>query len=174
MGYTIIIGEKIKNPNFDELLKDGEEDGYDLNYFRNEEYVAKTETSKDSPAFGEPTDFMNQRWPSYTSWAAFLYTSGLNDIFFDNNDNLIGGHPGYFEITDDIYQKINDKYTRFKMQNKGAIASFEDDDLEKFDKIIYFKDYKIPVNHTLARFQWFIYWLEKSKKNYDSVVISNT
>ena len=174
MGYSFTVGEKVKNDNFDDIIKDAIADGYSEEDCETRLYTAKSETSDDAPAYDEPTDHMNQRWPSYTSWAAFLYTSNLNDLFLEGNDNLIGEHPGYIDITPELYKEIQWKYTRFKMQNKGSIPSFEDEDFEKYDKILYYKDYEIPVNHTLARFDWLMYWLDYSMNKYDEVIMSNT
>jgi len=173
MGYSIVVGEKSKNNCLDDMINDAKEDSYEI-YIDSIEYVAKPESLDTAPAFGEPTDNMNQRWPSYISWYAFIYSAGLNEIFFDDNDNLIGRHPGYIEITTEIYEDIKSKYIRFKMQNKGAIASFEDEDFEKYDKISYIKNYKIPINNTLARFEWLMFWLDYSMEKYESTIISNT
>ena len=51
MGYTIAIGE---------LETVTESDGYKHKY-------VKTVTLDNAPAYGEPTDHMNERWPSYSS-----------------------------------------------------------------------------------------------------------
>jgi hypothetical protein len=166
MGYNLTIGQKINNPIFI---------AEELDYtFEDIFFIAKTESLSSAPAFGEPTDKMNQRWPSYTSWHSFLFSSGLQDIFLDEDNRLIGGHPGYFNISSLIYEQIKDKYLSFKSKFKGAIPSFKEKDLEIYNKSIDYKGNPVPINYTLARFEWLMFWLEYSMNKYDSVVISNT
>ena len=169
MGYTLTIGQKIKNNNIQDIIDDAKEDGYEPD-IESREFEAKTESSDNAPAFGEPTDYMNQRWPTYTSWYTFLYTAELNNIFLDDNDRLKGEHPGYINITEEIYNEIKEKYTLFKMRYRTAVPSF---DIES-EQNVYSEGYKSPANHVLARFEWLIYWLDYSMKKYDEVVLSNT
>jgi len=56
MGYTLRIGE---------LGDDGE---------------VETVRHDDAPAFDEPTDYTNDRWPSYTAWWGFVRACGLDAL----------------------------------------------------------------------------------------------
>lgn len=77
MGYTITIGQL-------EIRKEPE-DGLDCACIS---FGAEGVYHDNAPAFGEPTDHENQRWPSYSSWSDFLQNAGLYDIFFYDS-----GHP---------------------------------------------------------------------------------
>jgi len=95
MGYNLSIGEgKMVKVDEDEWG-----DGY-LNI-----EVVDVERP-DAPAFGEPTDHSNERWPSYSSWANFAEQADLIPTLFQLDDNgndtgnIRGGHPGHFLITE--------------------------------------------------------------------------
>ena len=73
MGYTIIIGElPLDDP----------------------EAAPSIITRDNAPAFGEPTDYTNQRWPSYSAWEGFTKSTGLHDMFFNKKTGLMRKHPG--------------------------------------------------------------------------------
>ena len=57
MNYNLTIGEAV-------VVVDWDEFGIVVS--------AKKEHHDIAPAFGEPTDYSNQRWPSYTAWEDFL------------------------------------------------------------------------------------------------------
>ena len=68
MGYTLKIGE------------------LDIEFDQDEDYPAiflsaKLVSHPDAPAYGEPTDYENQRWPSYTSWSEFCKKAEIYNLF---------------------------------------------------------------------------------------------
>lgn len=67
MGYTLRIGEL------------GDDGG------------VETVRHDDAPAFDEPTDYTNARWPSYTAWWGFVRECGLDALF---KNELLAEHPG--------------------------------------------------------------------------------
>jgi hypothetical protein len=72
MGYDITIGELHVDRYPDEALE-----GSGLFF------SAKSERHDSAPAFGEPTDFTNSRWPSYSAWSNFADYVGLTDLLFN-------------------------------------------------------------------------------------------
>ena len=77
MGYTIKIGQAVL-----EVCGDT--------------YIVSVEDVEhpNAPAFGEPTDYTNARWPSYTAWSRFILEAGL-DL-----------HIGNRVITEELYQTV--------------------------------------------------------------------
>jgi len=121
---------------------------------------AETVEREDAPAYGEPTDYMNERWPSYSAWADFLDFTGLSKVFFEEGTHsLKGGHPGFIEITDEIYSEIKEIYRKYKVKHPFATPTFE---TEKFNDM------------HLARFEWLMFWLNHSFKNNKKTIVSNT
>jgi len=147
MGYTITIGqlEVHKNPK----------DGLDCTCLRLD---AEGVSIDDAPAFGEPTDHTNSRWPSYSSWSDFLRNAGLYDIFFYDNGHLIGGHPGIRLVTKELQQRVAYALVSFKAANPNAEAVFNDD----------------PKGGTLCRLIWLDYWLTWALANCGTPVIANS
>ena len=83
MGYTIEIGQAVVS---------------DINGYYSVD--VRPEKHPNAPAFGEPTDRTNARWPSYTAWAQFILEAGLPQ-------DLIGeDHPGNRVITEELYQTV--------------------------------------------------------------------
>lgn len=108
MGYDITIGE-LKVDKYPEEALEGS------GLF----FTAKSETHKDAPAFGEPTDYTNSRWPSYSAWSNFADYVGLADVLFDYRGNLVGGHPGVRLLTPEILAKI----TGGKIAHGGLVST---------------------------------------------------
>ena len=63
MGYNLAIGEAEVDWSEDMVRID-----------------AVTVKLDEAPAFGEPTDHTNTRWPSYTSWSNFCKAMDITDI----------------------------------------------------------------------------------------------
>jgi hypothetical protein len=51
----------------------------------------------EAPASGDPTDYTNARWPSYSGWAEFCQAYGLSELFKE----LFASHPGHCDLTAD-------------------------------------------------------------------------
>ena len=104
MGYTLKIGQLKK-------VVDG-----DYKYD-----TAEDVKLENAPAFGEPTDYTNSRWPYYSAWHNFSRFVDLEDLFYNKDSGLIRNHPGCVELTqehkkeiDEAYQKFYQKYTNCK------------------------------------------------------------
>lgn len=82
MGYSITIGNAVVETDksyFPELYASWRVEGV---------------RHDNAPAFGEPTDYTNGRWPSYSGWASFLEATGLNDWW----SKVADSHPGCYGL----------------------------------------------------------------------------
>lgn len=146
MGYTITIGQL-------EIRKEPE-DGLDCTCIS---FGAEGVHHDNAPAFGEPTDHENQRWPSYSSWSDFLRNAGLYDIFFYDSGHLIGGHPGIRLVTSDLKTRIDLALKQYQELHPDAEANFD-----------------TPTGGTLCRLTWLQYWISWSLENCETPVIANS
>ncbi len=146
MSYNIIIGE----PHT-----------YIVNENINEERTEAFELSNDNaPAFGISSDYVNECDLSYSAWGSFFDITKLNTIFYVNGSKKMkGGHPGYIEITKNIFNDIQNIYKEYKNKYPNAKPTFESDFL---------------VDKHLARFQWLIWWIEYSLEHHKITIISNS
>lgn len=148
MGYTITIGqlEISKSP----------EDGLDCSCIN---FGAEGAHNDNAPAFGEPTDFTNSRWPSYSAWAEFLRNAGLYDVFYYESGHLIGGHPGVRLVTSEMKARVDASMLAFKQTHPQIEAAFY---------------YTQPLGGTLCRLTWLQYWITWALENCETPVIANS
>jgi len=109
---------------------------------------------------GEPTDGMNIRWPSYSSWRNFAEHAGLEEFFFDDSKGLIRQHPGTFPLCEDHRVIINQKYKDFKIKFPKSEANYNNPTK--------------PENGTLVRFEWLKYWINWALDNCEKPVFYNS
>lgn len=147
MGYTITIGEL-------EVEKHPE----DAMECAGLHFGAKGVKHESAPAFGEPTDYTNSRWPSYSAWDGFLRDVGLWPVFY-RDGHLIGGHPGVRLITADMKAEVDNALERFVAANPNLVAQFEEGK---------------PLQGSLCRLQWFKYWIDWALENCETPVIANS
>lgn len=145
MGYTITIGEL-------EVTK-SPEDGLDSDCIGFSAYSARHDNA---PAFGEPTDYTNSRWPSYGVWSNALARFGLKEVFFYEG-HLIGGHPGVRLVTAELVGAVSSALAAYRVRFPNAEPKMEVDD-ESAD---------------LARIVWLDYWLTWALANCETPVIAN-
>lgn len=174
MGYTIKIGEAVVDWQPDFV-------GID----------AKDERLAIAPAFGEPTDHTNARWPSYSGWADFLRVAGLTDLFF-NQENvgsgelkigdtwispLMGQHPGFAPLNEAVRDFVREKLRAYReahpdhrpefpplrpeLAPRGVFARPED----------YVQDRRYDGN--LCSFIWLDFWIDWAVTNCDRPVLVN-
>lgn len=148
MGYTITIGQlKVqKNPD----------DGLGCSCIG---FDAECERLDNAPAFGEPTDYTNSRWPSYSGWSDSLKECGLYDLFFFEGC-LIGGHPGVRLITRHLVDEVNARLAILESKNQNIVASY--------------KDKSNKLNSFYCRAVWLRFWLNWAIDNCDTPVIANS
>lgn len=143
MGYSITIGEL--------LVETHPEDAMECSGLS---FLAKGERHGNAPAFGEPTDFTNERWPSYTAWHNFIKHCGLYELFFCEG-HLIGGHPGIRLITREMLEAITASRVQLESQTPAPVAELSSDS-------------------NYCRLLWLEYWVKWALDNCKTPVISNS
>lgn len=146
MGYSFTIGEAVIDMSPD----DGLESSCRVD--------ARSEHHNTAPAFGEPTDYTNERWPSYTAWFDFCEATGLMDVFYYDR-NIRGGHPGAFPVTKEMQVMVDTAMIRVKKLHPNAKATYDNDD---------------PIEGNLCRLTWLKYWVDWSLENCERPVVANT
>ena len=159
MGYNLTIGE---------LRVETYDDGPEYDNIR---LTAESQEHETAPAFGEPTDYTNERWPSYTAWHEFCIKADIHDIMYDGRNDIIGGHPGVRVITKSFVDEINKRYKRFLMQNPEAKATYGKEDPN--DPLGYDTD-NPDCNNVLCRFEWLRYWTNWAYENCKVPVLANS
>lgn len=147
MGYSLEIGEPYVEVEKEDNLVTIE---------------VKEVKLEDAPAFDEPTDFTNSRWPSYSGWSDFCTFVGLYDMFFDKEKGLISEHPGVFPVLPLHKEKIDKAMLQFKRKYPNAIAGYSD------------KPGWPEANSYLVRLEWLKYWIDWSLINCKQPVFKNT
>ena len=147
MGYSITIGE-LRIDTYPENGVDDECIGFS----------AKGVAIEGSPAYGEPTDGTNQRWPSYTSWFNAIEGAGLEDVFFYNG-HLIGGHPGVRLVTKELLERISKAKADLESAHPSIKATMQP---------------YTDINGTYCRIIWLEYWCKWALENCKFPVIANS
>jgi hypothetical protein len=158
MGYTLTIGEA-KLREHDPLDCDGELIA---------RYVVEHVSHPDAPAFGEPTDRTNSRWPSYSVWRDFARDVGLEDFFYCKERGLIRSHPGCFLLQGHHLEEIRAARLRRQGSNGGRPPGFWDED-EKTHQ--YIDNGNDPE---LARLIWLEYWVNWALSDCKVPAIANS
>lgn len=160
MGYTLTIGEaKIEN--------DGERVAL----------AAVGVSLPEAPAFDEPTDNTNSRWPSYTVWHDFATAAGIHELFygggwdreyrgyrgcsddFHREQGMLASHPGVALITQADADYVSAAKVRWIATHPDAVAGFADDGSK---------------DSTLARLEWLDFWFRWAVANCASPVLENS
>lgn len=163
MGYNLTIGEA----GFDV-----DEVGGSWTETVQDEYICVTAESvelPDAPAFGEPTDHTNQRWPSYGQWYDFCEGVGILPITFEMNEDectgsIRGGHPGFFPITKAFKEAVDHAYDNWKTQHPDAVPEY----ILQADG-----EYDIGCSY-LARLTWLKYWTDWALENCKCPIFTNS
>lgn len=165
MGYTLGIGEL-------DIEYDNEE---------NEPRIvlsARGEAHDNAPAFGEPTDHENQRWPSYTTWANFCRFTELYELFYGKNveqewvreDALLAYHPGCVPLTEKHRKEINEALDAYRIKYPKAVPTYGN----TLDKILK-PDLDNPEeNWQMPRLIWLHYWVNWALDNCKRPVFKNS
>lgn len=165
MGYTLTIGElEADHDPEDEYIRLG----------------AKGVTLPDAPAFGEPTDNSNSRWPSYTAWHDFCTEAGIHELFYGKGWNrdliryedcsddfhrerpLLNEHPGAAPLNDKDAAYVAAALARFRSERPDVVPGFSEEAAED------------SAAATLARLIWLDYWVSWAVTNCKRPVIANS
>jgi hypothetical protein len=166
MGYTLKIGERDVD-----LTEDG-----DRIIIRDEEFSY-------APAFGEPTDYTNARWPSYTGWGNFCRNIGIEGIMFNTRNGgsdifelpdgsfvgcLMPEHPGVARITQKHFDYIKAKVDTYKALHPTHRAEFPQESIgDSFSP-----DPECDGN--LCRAEWLLFWMEWAILNCENPTFYNS
>lgn len=149
MGYSLSIGEA------KEIQHPADLDNDSSAYVETEVMIINDPAA---PAFGDPTDYTNERWPSYTGWWDFCTFAGILDIMFEN-DSIIGGHPGYFVITKKFKKAIDDALDKFMNNYPDAESRYNTER---------------PQDYHLCRLLWLKYWTDWALLNCKKPIFKNS
>lgn len=106
-----------------------------------------------APAFGEPTDYSNERWTSYPGWDDFAAYIGLHDILFENH-TIRGGHPGFFDIDTKFKRRVDEAYANHMKHMKQFTEQ--------------------PRDYQLPRLLWLKYWTDWALENCNRPIFTNS
>lgn len=151
MGYTLKIGQA--SIDFDQ---DGLESSIRI--------IAESVKLENAPAFGEPTDFTNSRWPSYSGWHTAMTALGLEDFCFGEH-GVMREHPGCYPLTKEHKALVDDAKEKFYKKYPKCVAGFspiEDDP-------------NWTVENTYAvRLEWLVFWIDWALENCKIPVFYNS
>jgi hypothetical protein len=178
MGYTLTIGEA------------------EIDYDDDRVRVSATDvTLDDAPAFGEPTDRMNTRWPSYSQWSNAMKDLGLTDLMFAGKrgdgtgagsfewggkeyEPLMIDHPGAQPITEAHLAYAEEKIAAYKAAHPDHRAEYPPP-----------KEGAVPIcgmyrqedvvqdpryDGNLCRAEWLLFWMRWALKNCKQPVFVNS
>lgn len=155
MGYTIMIGQA--NVDID-------------HQYLSVSISVVSERHENAPAFGEPTDYTNSRWPSYTSWNDTIRFAGLEDLFFNKEKGIMRDHPGVFPLNAYHEKEIFIAIVKLKQKYPEAKAGYS----PRLPNTV-FEDPQWPiVNNYLVRLEWLLYWVNWAVENCEKPVIYNS
>ena len=158
MGYTLKIGE---------LETATTDDGLESIVLND----AKDEHHENAPAFGDPTDHTNSRWPSYSGWADVCRLTGLSEFFFNKGTGLIRQHPGCFPLKKEHKEIIDKAYDEFYKKYPNAKPGYS----PRVDDIKVFEDNEWPEENAIAvRLEWLKYWVDWALINCKQPVFVNS
>lgn len=139
---------------------------------------AKWEMDKKAPAFWEPTDHENQRWPSYSTWTDFVKFVWLEDLFFNDETWLMRSHPWCFPFDQSDIDEVKKAINILKIKYPKIKAEFNEEKIwfttrEEYYKYITENPMFVAWWH-LCRLLWLDYWMTNALKKYKIPVIENT
>lgn len=177
MGYSLSIGEAVIDWSSDMVRIGVDRQRHD-----------------DAPAFGEPTDHTNSRWPSYSSWANFCEAVGITKPMLNSRNGgvdefqvgdewvycLMPTHPGCAPITSTHLKLIEDAVAAYKKRHPDHIAKYPPPkpgakpilghDLYRDEDLV--QDERYDGN--LCRAEWLLYWMRWAVENCEKPVFVNT
>jgi hypothetical protein len=176
MGYTLRIGEAEIRWNVDSV-----------------DITVADVRLVDAPAHGDPTDFTNTRWPSYSSWIEFCRKLGIVELMFDERYGVSGEfewngkhypallvhHPGCAPISAAHAEYLEAKVDAYKAQFPEHRAEYpppKPDASPLVGNIYRENDYVDDPRYdgALCRAEWLLFWLRWALDNCQRPVFVNS
>lgn len=150
---------------------------------------------ENAPAYGEPTDRENQRWPSYTNWAQAMSLLGMTDVMFNERNGgkgsfewngierqpLIAEHPGAMPITKEHVEYVENALSIYKQKYPDHIAQYPPPKIGAKPIFEGSNEYRSedlsddPIyDSNLCRGEWLAYWLRWALENCKHPVFVNS
>lgn len=143
MGYTLKIGQAII--------------GYDKEY--ESVYIDVESVNLNlAPAFGDPSDFINERYPSYKTWHSFTKWAGLDDLFYNKEYGILRDHSGAVVLVERHKIEIDHACSSIKNKYPNVKPEFDKDE----------------SNANMARLEWLRFWVDWSLENCDKPIFYNS
>ena len=152
MGYTLTIG------NAEVISEEGQ--------YR---FCVKAVRLPEAPAApGDRPDLLrsSKRTPKYGSWYDFTEETGLDGLFYDEDEGLLAHHPGCAALTTEDVSAINDALTKHKAAHPSAVARFVGESGDSSDAS--------TADKTLARLEWLAFWVDWAVKNCERPAMQNS
>lgn len=141
MGYILKIGQ---------LSVGIEKDGLQSRIY----HEVETVKHENAPAFGEPTDFTNGRWPSYIAWEESVKMLNLYELFYNKDTGIIREYPENCVPLVKEHKKIIDKaYKEFYEKYPNTKAGYNRETTE------------MTPNAAAVRLEWLKYWVDWALEN---------
>lgn len=157
MGYNLGIGEAVVDWNAEWV-------GVEARY----------ERLDSAPAFGDPSDHINYRYPSYSVWAEFCRIMGIEELFPPDRSEagcdedalqpLISEHPGCEPILPEHLELIESRLADYKARHPTHIARFTPDGAAQ----------NPDHDGSLCRMEWLVFWIRWALNNCDKPVFFNS
>lgn len=137
----------------------------------------KLEKHDNAPAFWEPTDFENQRWPWYCAWTDFCKFVWIHEMMFCKEKWLIINHPWEEMLNNSHLKQVKEAIKNLKEKYPKVKPVFTDIDkwffnLKDFSEVE--KDNLKIACWYLCRLVWLEYWIDNSLKNHKIPTFKNT
>ena len=173
MGYTLTIGNAEVDWNTESVR-----------------VYAPIVRQDDAPAYGEPTDHENQRWPSYRVWNDSINKLGIYELMFGDDDSgevqigddyfpaLMPSHPGAAPVVPEVVAEVERALNEYKLRNPGHIAQYAPlkDSVEEVPGKWYREEDYVDdprYDDALCRGEWLLYWLKWAIANCERPVFCN-
>lgn len=145
----------------------------------------------EAPAFGEPTDHENQRWPSYSTWSSFCRQLGITEVMMNsrnggNDEPIVSGqylsplihtHPGSTPVTKHHLEFIEMKLAEYKLKHPSHVAQYPPlkPGVKKgsFNRDQDFVD-DPKYDPVMCRAEWLVFWLKWSLTNCSNPTFVNS
>ena len=149
--------------------------GYVIKIGNAVDFEVESVTQEKAPTFGNPTDYTNELWPSYTAWADFCKDTGLYDLFLNREADgaLMRNHPGIALLTEEVRGIINATLAKRRAEAEalGKIAAYCEFDDDGFKSSC--PEPCPSHDYQLCRLEWLAFWVNWAMDNCSYPVIQN-